>query len=75
MPKISSKSSTKVLERIRSGLAGYTITVTVGQPLHVTASFGATKLRADKSGLENIEIADQALYDAKSGGRNRVVFH
>lgn len=41
--------------------------------LSCTASFGVTELRASDTGLDQlIARADQALYLAKSGGRNRV---
>ncbi|MBL8231390.1 MAG: diguanylate cyclase [Bryobacterales bacterium] len=44
--------------------------------IHVTASFGATVCPAgcDLEGLPLIGLADEALYDAKRAGRNRVCF-
>lgn len=44
--------------------------------IHVTASFGATVCPAgcDSEGLPLISLADEALYDAKRAGRNRVCF-
>ena len=42
--------------------------------LHLTASFGVEQfLGAHDSGLELFSRADQALYEAKTNGRNRVV--
>lgn len=38
----------------------------------VTASFGVAENRGDLSEIEWVAIADQALYKAKKGGRNRV---
>jgi diguanylate cyclase (GGDEF)-like protein len=46
-----------------------------GQPFSFTASLGVAHVRYDyemASGKEIIERADECLYDAKRGGRNRV---
>jgi len=40
--------------------------------LPVTVSIGVAQLRADESGEHGIKRADQALYEAKRGGRDRV---
>lgn len=46
-----------------------------GQSLHVTASFGATVFYPGQTveSSELIRVADEAMYEAKHGGRNRVV--
>lgn len=45
----------------------------LGRP--VTASFGATTLSSESDGaVELVRQADQALYEAKRGGKNRVVY-
>ncbi|GGB72001.1 GGDEF domain-containing protein [Shewanella inventionis] len=46
------------------------------QHINVTASFGVVELDAQDITVEQaIDLADNALYKAKSGGRNKVVFN
>jgi diguanylate cyclase len=63
----------KLAERLRADLEGATIKFPNGGELSVTASFGV----AVKGELERPEqlvaLADEALYDAKRNGKNRVV--
>jgi diguanylate cyclase len=46
-----------------------------GQDLHVTASFGFAEMPGCRDGDALVSRADQALYAAKSSGRNCVFFH
>ena len=74
LPVSSPDLATERAERIRSNLAGRPIRAGGGE-LRVTVSIGlafASALHAHRE-LELIEAADQALYQAKSEGRNRVV--
>ncbi len=61
-----------VAERIRRAIENHTLAYGM-QTLHMTASFGVSSLR----GNDNIETfmkrADNAMYQAKADGRNRVV--
>ncbi|MES2935353.1 MAG: DUF484 family protein [Pseudomonadota bacterium] len=69
-----------VAERIRSGIAALPFKLSSGDLLDVTASIGVAVLH-DTNPAEAIEAvaqrfvaqADQALYEAKERGRNRVV--
>jgi diguanylate cyclase (GGDEF)-like protein len=63
-----------VCERLRSQLAAYPFQV-VDSQVRITASFGLASFPSNliKEQKELVEAADQALYQAKSGGRNRVV--
>jgi two-component system cell cycle response regulator len=78
-------SAVFVAERIRAAIAGPAIALPGGQKVAVTASVGVACLgMADKgvsvgepeaAARELIAHADEALYQAKAGGRNRVVRH
>ncbi|MCB9655124.1 MAG: diguanylate cyclase [Deltaproteobacteria bacterium] len=62
-----------VAERLRRSLAETPISTTAG-PIAITASFGLVTTRSPALDANAIlATADEALYDAKHGGRNRVV--
>jgi len=74
LPYIDAAGALAVGERIRAGVERLTITAPDGTPLAVTASVGVsteTGAAADPDDL--VRRADEALYRAKSTGRNRVV--
>jgi diguanylate cyclase (GGDEF)-like protein len=63
-----------VCERLRSQLAAYPFQV-IDSPVRITASFGLASFPSNliQEQKELVKAADQALYQAKSGGRDRVV--
>jgi len=69
MPHTDSKSGLNVIERLREGIAASSIRYE-DKEIRITASFGLTLLDPDVSVEQTIERADNALYAAKSSGRN-----
>lgn len=74
LPETDAEGALELAERIRSRLEAEAIPLLGGHgQLHVTASLGVATLpgsAADVRGL--ISAADQALYEAKQGGKNQV---
>jgi two-component system, cell cycle response regulator len=62
-----------VADRLRAGIEALDIRDARGERIPVTASFGVTRLKADDSISTLVDRADQAMYAAKTAGRNRVV--
>jgi diguanylate cyclase (GGDEF)-like protein len=75
LPETGSEGAVELAERIRVRLEDKEIqSVDGGKPFKVTASFGtATLPDAASSVRELFEAADEALYEAKAQGKNRVV--
>jgi diguanylate cyclase (GGDEF)-like protein len=70
MPNTQGEQAAAALERVRAGGLG---TRPDGQP--VTASFGIAERLQDGASnwRELVDIADRRMYEAKRGGRNRIV--
>jgi len=73
MPDTEGAVAEKVAERVRAEIAGLPFVIN-GVSIPVTVSVGVSSLkRGADSVADLLKRADVALYEAKSGGRNRVV--
>lgn len=73
LPEGSLQGSLELAERLRQRIEEWDFTTDKGEKLKVTASFGVAEFTADMRRLEDlIARADAALYESKTGGRNRV---
>ena len=72
LPNITRKKAIEIAERIRSKISK-TKFVYKNKSFQVTVSIGVTQLKNDDSITTFIERADNALYMAKSSGKNKVV--
>jgi diguanylate cyclase (GGDEF)-like protein len=63
----------RLSERIRRSLEEAEIVTADGETIGVTASFGAASFPTHSSPERLLAAADQALYEAKRAGRNRVI--
>jgi len=77
MPETELDGATLATERYRLMISAKQISTSAGI-VHITASFGVTSLdpsagMSHMSAERMLEVADQCLYQAKEGGRNRCV--
>jgi len=74
MPDTTIEVAAKVGERLRALTASSPFTISAdGTAINVTVSIGLAELEAEDENLTALlERADEALYDAKHGGRNQV---
>lgn len=70
----SAEQASAVAERIRSGVEAIRFAPGDGAPVPLSVSVGAARLGAHTSWTQAMRAADARLYEAKRGGRNRVVF-
>ena len=75
MPDTDPEIAEKVAERVRAEIAQTPFQIgSAGATMNVTVSVGVSSLRRGADSVEDLmKRADVALYEAKTGGRNRVV--
>jgi diguanylate cyclase (GGDEF)-like protein len=71
LPSTPLDGASKLAEKVRESLASTTVDVT-GTPVRVTATFGVAESDGSR-GEELVRRADEALYEGKRAGRDRVV--
>jgi diguanylate cyclase (GGDEF)-like protein len=73
LPDTSAEGGAVFAERLRRAIDETPLHTAEHGPLHVTISIGAASCPKDATtGLQLMELADQALYQSKRNGRNRV---
>ncbi|MEQ8195708.1 MAG: diguanylate cyclase [Rhodospirillales bacterium] len=72
LPNATPEQTKRIVERVRRGLMNQRTRIGNGKSVQITASFGIAPLTYDVSVKAAIERADQAMYEAKRSGRNRV---
>ena len=74
LPQSTSQGAFNIAERVREEMTKISFTGD-GSKFSVTTSCGVAELDTDlmKDADQLIEVADQALYEAKNSGRNRTV--
>ena len=71
-PDCNPEEAFEACERLRNAIAAATIIVDAGVSLNVTLSSGIASLREGGDRTTLIARADEALYEAKEGGRDQV---
>ncbi|MBS0294078.1 MAG: diguanylate cyclase [Proteobacteria bacterium] len=74
MTHTTREDGARVLERLRVNLAELPLVLSTGTNIALTVSIGAAQQQQEESAAEWLYRADMALYAAKTGGRNRVVW-
>ena len=76
LPETGGDQALEAAERLRTAIAAAQVTLGGGLPLHFTASFGVATLSEKDANVDMLmNQADQALYLAKGGGRNRTCMY
>jgi diguanylate cyclase (GGDEF)-like protein len=75
LPETAMAGAVEIAERVRTRLESQPVAMVEGEgTLHVTASFGVATMPASATDVRELfRVADEALYEAKRDGKNRVV--
>jgi len=73
LPETDAQEATEIAERLRETIDLTKITLATGLPLHFTVSIGIATLKEKNTNIDILlNNADEALYQAKETGRNKV---
>jgi len=72
MPETKLEQARWAAERIRAGLYEHNFQLSQGPVVRATLSVGAAQHQGEESPARLLERADQAMYQAKQEGKNRV---
>lgn len=72
LPDAHPYEAQKILSRLHKGIGVFEVEDRNGNAVSATTSFGISALRSGIDIESSIQIADQALYQAKQDGRNRL---
>ncbi len=73
LPNTTGRGARALAMKIREGIMEYEFLSDNETPFHITCSIGLAQFHRDmKNSMVILKFADQALYRAKSGGRNQV---
>jgi diguanylate cyclase (GGDEF)-like protein len=73
LPQTDLEGTERLAERLRETMARRLLSLEPGSTFSVTASFGVASFPEEPTAAELFAAADEALYRAKSAGKNRVV--
>lgn len=71
-PQTTADQVSYILNKVMQDIRQQPIIEHEGIPHHVTFSAGITEWREGQSALEMVKLADEALYEAKNQGRDRI---
>lgn len=74
LPQITPDNSLNLMERLRKAIESMEVVVDDKAKISITISVGIANLRDDLTAGQMISEADQALYESKHNGRNRITF-
>jgi len=74
LPACDVDGACRVAERVRARVAGLRLVAADGRPMPVTVSIGVAGVgdARESAPADLLRAADEALYDAKHGGRDQV---